>query len=62
MSEKGIQKSAFWRRLKKCRFDKNGKVNKKDYEYMLQAIKTARTSEPGHFIRRRQEYALMASK
>lgn len=60
--EKGIQKSAFWRRLKKCRFDKNGKVNKKDYEYMLQAIKTARASEPGHFIRRRQEYALMASK
>ena len=58
--EAGIQKSAFWKRLKKCRFDKNGKVNKNDYEYMLQAIKTARASEPGHFIRRRQEYALMS--
>lgn len=58
--EAGLQKSAFWKLLKKCRVDQNGKINKKDYDQMLQAIKTARASEPGHFIRRRQEYALMA--
>lgn len=60
--EAGIQKSAFWKLLKKCRVDQSGKINKKDYDQMLQAIKTARASEPGHFIRRKQEYALMASK
>lgn len=59
--EKGIQKSVFWKRLKTVRFDKNGKIYKEDRDKMLQAIKTARASEPGHFIRRRQEYALMAS-
>ena len=59
--EKGIQKSVFWKRLKTVRFDKNGKIYKEDRDKMLQAIKTARASEPGHFIRRRHEYALMAS-
>ena len=59
--EKGIQKSTFWKRLKTVRFDKNGKIYKEDRDKMLQAIKTARASEPGHFIRRRHEYALMAS-
>lgn len=55
----GIQKSAFWKRLKLCRFDNNGNINKADYEYMLAAIKTARISEPGHVNRRSEEYKLM---
>lgn len=55
----GIQKSAFWKRLKLCRFDCNGNINQTDYEYMLAAIKTARVSEPGHVNRRSEEYKLM---
>lgn len=58
----GIQKSAFWKRLKLCRFDCNGNINKYDYEYMLAAIKTTRVSEKGHINRRSEEYKLMRSK
>lgn len=58
----GIKKSAFWKRLKLCRFDRNGNINKCDYEYMLAAIKTTRVSEKGHINRRSEEYKLMRSK
>lgn len=55
----GIRKSEFWKRLKNCRFDKNGNININDYEYMLAAVKTTRISSAGHKIRRKAEYNLM---
>lgn len=55
----GIQKSAFWTRLKACRFDSKGNINKSDYEYMLAGVRTARVSSRGHITRRKAEYSMM---
>lgn len=56
--EYGVQKSEFYRRLKRCRV-KNGKINKNDLNYSIAGVKTSRISAPGHKYRRYDEYKLM---
>lgn len=57
--EKGARKSKFYQRLKACRFDANGNVNKKDFEYAIEGIKTSHVYEPGHKPRRHREYTMI---
>lgn len=57
--EKGVRKSKFYQRLKACRFDVNGNVNKKDFEYAIEGIKSSHVYEPGHKPRRNREYAMI---
>lgn len=58
--EYGVQKSEFYRRLKRCRV-KNGKINKNDLNYSIAGVKTSRISALGHKYRRYDEYKLMLS-
>ena len=56
--EYGVQKSEFYRRLKRCRV-RNGKINKNDLNYSIAGVKTSRISAPGHKYRRYDEHKLM---
>lgn len=56
--EGGVQKSEFYKRLKRCRV-KNGKINQNDLNYSIAGVKTSRISAPGHKSRRYDEHKLM---
>ena len=56
--EGGVQRSEFYKRLKKCRV-KNGKINKNDLEFSIAGVKTSRISCKGHISRRYDEHKLM---
>lgn len=58
--EGGVQRSEFYKRLKKCRV-KNGKINKNDLEFSIAGVKTSRISCKGHISRRYDEHKLMLS-
>ena len=58
--EYGVQKSEFYRRLKRCRV-RNGKINKNDLNYSIAGVKTSRISATGHKYRRYDEHKLMLS-
>ena len=58
--ESGVQKSEFYKRLKRCRM-RNGVINKNDLKYSLASVKTSRISAPGHKFRRYDEHKLMLS-
>ena len=56
--ESGVQKSEFYKRLKRCRM-RNGVINKNDLKYSIASVKTSRISAPGHKFRRYDEHKLM---
>jgi len=56
--EGGVQRSEFYKRLKKCRV-KNGKINKNDLNFSIAGVKTSRISCKGHVLRRYDEHKLM---
>lgn len=56
--EGGLKKSEFYKRLTACRV-KGGIMNKDDFEYTLDAVKTCRVSQKGHIERRQLEYNMM---
>lgn len=58
--ESGVQKSEFYKRLKRCRM-RNGVINKNDLKYSIASVKTSRISAPGHKFRRYDEHKLMLS-
>lgn len=58
--ESGVQKSEFYKRLKRCRV-RNGVINKNDLNYSIASVKTSRISSPGHKSRRYDEHKLMLS-
>ena len=58
--ENGVQKSEFYKRLKRCRV-RNGVINKNDLNYSIASVKTSRISAPGHKSRRYDEHKLMLS-
>ena len=58
--ESGVQKSEFYKRLKRCRV-RNGVINKNDLNYSIASVKTSRISAPGHKSRRYDEHKLMIS-
>ena len=58
--ESGVQKSEFYKRLKRCRV-RNGVINKNDLNYSIASVKTSRISAPGHKSRRYDEHKLMLS-
>ena len=58
--ENGVQKSEFYKRLKRCRV-RNGVINKNDLNYSIASVKTSRISAPGHKSRRYDEHKLMIS-
>ena len=58
--ESGLQKSEFYKRLKRCRM-RNGVINKNDLKYSIASVKTSRISAPGHKFRRYDEHKLMLS-
>ena len=58
--ESGVQKSEFYKRLKRCRM-RNGVINKNDLKYSIASVKTSRISAPGHKYRRYDEHKLMLS-
>ena len=58
--EGGVQKSEFYKRLKRCRV-KNGKINKNDFNFSVAGVKTSRISCKGHISRRYDEHKLMLS-
>lgn len=59
--EGGARSSKFYQTLQKCRYDKNmpNNINKGDWEYALNTIKSSKISAKGHYERRRGEYELM---
>ena len=58
--ESGVQKSEFYKRLKRCRV-RNGVINKNDLNYSIASVKASRISAPGHKSRRYDEHKLMLS-
>ena len=56
--EGGVQRSEFYKRLKKCRV-KNGNIHKNDLEYSIAGVKISRISCKGHISRRYDEHKLM---
>ena len=50
-----VQRSVFYDRLMKCRV-KNGEMNRSDFEYAMEAIKTLNAPYKGHKIRRQECY------
>ncbi len=59
--EDGVRNTRFFSRLKKCRYDENGNIIKKDLEYTLAIVKDTNVSMKGHKPRRIAEYELMCN-
>ncbi len=56
--EGGVKGSLFYKRLMKCRIN-NGRINKKDFDYTLSAVKTCKITSKGHKPRRQECYEMM---
>lgn len=62
----GVRKTRFWKRMKRCRYDKEKKaINKDDLIYAIEAVKTANISKiyyNGHKNRRKAEHNKMTEE
>lgn len=56
--EGGVQRSEFYKRLKRCRV-KNGKMNQNDFNFSVAVVKISRISCKGHISRRYDEHKMM---
>lgn len=56
--EGGVKRSTFYKRLMNCRI-KNGRINKKDFDYALSAVKSCKVTQRGHIKRRHECYEMM---
>lgn len=57
--ERGISESVLIERLKRCRYDSNGNINKLDLDFTLASVRDMKISQPGHKPRRIDEYKIM---
>lgn len=57
--ERGISESVLIERLKRCRYDSNGNINKLDLDFTLASVRDMKISQPGHKPRRVDEYRIM---
>lgn len=57
--EGGVKKSEFYKRLLRCRIDKNGNINQNDFNFTIAAVKTTHVYCAGHKDRRYKCHLMM---